>query len=193
MVRSIERADWSEVIVYFLIAAAAVAGIAAWTDGRTGHIPNWLTFGALALGIGAHVVFGFIFDGGWTGALTEGAYSLVGALACALVPALFYWKGGIGGGDVKLFAALGALCHPMAGLEVETYAFVAAAIIAPAKLAYQGVLWKTLGRSLSIIINPLRRPENRREIPPEVLTWFRLGPAIFVGAMTTILLHWNLP
>ena len=75
----------------------------------------------------------------------------------------------------------------------QTYAFIAAALIAPAKLAYKGVLLQTLGRSLALVVNPLRKPENRREISPELMTWFRLGPAIFVGAAVTVLLHWDLP
>jgi prepilin peptidase CpaA len=80
----------------------------------------------------------------------------------------------------------------MAGLEVETYSFVAAALIAPAKLAFKGVLLKTLGRSLALVVNPFRKKEKRREIPPEVMTWFRLGPAIFLGAAATALVHWDL-
>ena len=117
--------------------------------------------------------------------------SAVGALLCILVPAFMYWRGAIGGGDLKLFAAIGALCHPMDGLEMETYAFIAAALIAPAKLAYNGQLFQTLGRSLALVTNPFRKAENRKEIPPEMMTWFRLGPAIFVGAAATVLLHWG--
>jgi prepilin peptidase CpaA len=117
--------------------------------------------------------------------------SALGALLCILVPAFMYWRGAIGGGDLKLFAAIGALCHPMDGLEMETYAFIAAALIAPAKLAYSGQLFQTLGRSLALVTNPFRKAENRKEIPPEMMTWFRLGPAIFVGAAATVLLHWG--
>jgi prepilin peptidase CpaA len=102
-----------------------------------------------------------------------------------------YWKGAIGGGDLKLFAALGALCHPLIGLELEMYAFVAAALIAPAQLAYHGLLLRTLLRSLSLLTNPFRKPENRVDIPAEMMTWFRLGPAILVGAGATLLSHWG--
>jgi len=173
---------------FFLIAAVAVAAMAAWTDSRTGHIPNGLTLGTLGVAIVAHISWGAA-AGGWREGLVEGGHSLGGALLCVVVPAFMYARGAIGGGDVKLFAALGALCLPMAGLEVETYAFVAAAILAPAKLAYQGVLWKTLGRSLALVTNPFRRAAKRTEIPPEVMTWFRLGPAILLGASAAALLH----
>jgi hypothetical protein len=79
----------------------------------------------------------------------------------------------------------------MIGLEVETYAFVAAALIAPARLAYRGQLLQTLRRSLLLVVNPLRRADKREPIPEEMMTWFRLGPAIFLGAATTALLHWD--
>jgi prepilin peptidase CpaA len=180
-------------MLYFLIAAAAVAAVAAWTDARTGHIPNWLTFGALVAAVPAHLIVRRATGGTWDDAIWDGIHSLGGALLCGLVPALMYWKGAIGGGDVKLFAALGALCQPMAGLEVETYAFVAAALIAPAKLAYQGALFKTLGRSLALVTNPFRKPEKRLPLPDEMKTWFRLGPAVFLGAAVTLFAHWNAP
>jgi prepilin peptidase CpaA len=178
-------------MLYFLIAAAGVAGVAALTDARTGHIPNWLTLGALVTGLVAHFFAGLAFTHSWRGAFSGLGASATGALLCALVPLFMYWKGAIGGGDIKLFAAIGALCHPMDGLEMETYAFVAAALIAPAKLAYKGLLFQTLGRSLTLLTNPFRKAEKRTEIPPEMMTWFRLGPAIFVGAATTVLLHWG--
>ncbi len=177
-------------MIYFAIACVVVAGIAAWTDSRTGLIPNWLTFGAMSLGFVSHVFFGWRMGNGWLGAISEGGYSIGGLLLCAAVPALMYFKGAIGGGDVKLFAALGALLQPMGGLEVETYSFIAAALIAPAKLAYSGALMTTIGRSFSLLANPFRKPEKRRELPAEMMTWFRLGPAIFVGATATVLVHW---
>ncbi len=177
-------------MVYFLIAAAVVAGAAAWTDSRSGHIPNWLTLGTLGVAVVGHVVMGGLFDGGWRGALWGGAFSLGGAALCVAVPAFMYWRGAIGGGDVKLFAAIGALCLPMVGLEVEMYAFAAAALIAPAKLAYHGLLFRTLGSSFALLLNPFRKQESRRDVPPELRTWFRLGPAIFLAAAATVVLHW---
>ena len=180
-------------MVVFLCVALLVASIAAWTDARTGHIPNWLTFGALVVGLAAHLLAGVRSGGGWSGALFGVGYAAGGALLCSVVPLFMYWRGAIGGGDLKLFAALGALCLPMAGLEVETYAFIAAALIAPAKLAYDGVLLQTLGRSVALVANPFRKAENRQALPPELMTWFRLGPAILVGTAITLLLHWDLP
>ena len=178
-------------LAQFLTAAVLVTAVAAWTDGKSGRIPNWLTFGALLVGLGWHFFAGIAFSHSLRGGLQALGGSLLGAVLCAAVPALMYWKGAIGGGDLKLFAALGALCHPLIGLELEMYAFVAAALIAPAQLAYHGLLLRTLLRSLSLLTNPFRKPENRVEIPAEMMTWFRLGPAILVGAGATLLSHWG--
>jgi prepilin peptidase CpaA len=178
-------------MMYFLLAAAVAALVAALTDLRSGRIPNWLTFGVLGLGLVAHAVVSWKLGGGWRGTLTGLAGSAGGVVLCAAVPAFFYWKGAMGGGDVKLLAAIGALCRPLGGLEVETYAFVAAALIAPAKLAYDGLLFRTLGRSLTLLVNPLRKPENRKAVPDEIKTWFRMGPAIFLGAAVAVVMHWG--
>ena len=172
----------------FLLGAAVLAALAAWTDFRTGHIPNAIPAGGLLLAIGGHFAEG-VARGGFAFGAKQAGFSLGGALLAALVPALMYLRGGIGGGDVKLFAALGAMLHPLAGLEAETYAFAAAALIVPAKLAYEGKLFSTLGNTLNLVLNPLRKKENRRELPAEMATWFRLGPAIFLGVLATLLVH----
>jgi prepilin peptidase CpaA len=173
----------------FLIAAAAVSGVAALTDAVTGRIPNWLTWGALAGALLWHFAYGWHFAQVAQAGLFELAKAFGGMLLCAAAPVFLYWKRAIGGGDVKLFAAIGALCLPLAGLEMMTYAFIAATIMAGAKLAYQGVLLQTFGRSFTLVANPFRKAENRKELPAEMMTWFRMGPAIFAGALVTVVLH----
>ncbi len=83
--------------------------------------------------------------------------------------------------------------QPMLGLEVEVYAFVAAAILAPAKLAYDGTLLRTLGRAATLAVNPLRPRDKRTEVPRELMTWFRMGPAVFLGAAASLYFRWGLP
>src|SRR5258705_10497718 len=115
--------------------------------------------------------------------------ALTGAVLCSIAPALMFWKGAMGGGDLKLFAALGALCQPMIGIELEMYAFVVAALVAPARLAYEGRLFQVLKNTASLLLNPLRSRAARREVPPEMMTWCRLGPAVFVGAVAALVAH----
>jgi prepilin peptidase CpaA len=79
----------------------------------------------------------------------------------------------------------------MVGIEAEYYAFAAAALLAPARLAWEGKLFKTLGNSLALAINPLLPKDKRREISKESMTWFRFGPAIAVGTLIATILNWR--
>jgi prepilin peptidase CpaA len=175
-------------MLYFYLGALALAACAAWTDFRTGHIPNQLTLPGLVIAVVAHAVYGGSTQG-MEGALREGGLALGGALVCGLAPLFMHLRGGMGGGDVKLFASLGAMLHPLAALEAETYAFVAAAVLALASLARSGRLLHTLGNTLALVANPLRKKHAKREVPSEMQVWFRLGPAIFMGTATTFVIH----
>jgi len=175
-------------VLWFVLAAIALAAIAAVIDYRTGTIPNWLTVGGLAVGLLGHGAYGWIAVNFKAGAY-ESALSLGGALFCSLAPALLFWKGAMGGGDLKLYAAIGALCHPLLGIEIQMYSLVVAAVAAQARLAYEGRLFRVLGGSLALLINPFRREEKRKAPPPEAMVWFRIGPAIFVGAVLSLCIH----
>ncbi|MGH7280124.1 MAG: prepilin peptidase, partial [Polyangiaceae bacterium] len=137
----------------FLVVGVVVAGVAAWTDWRTGNIPNWLTLGTLALAPLGHVVVSLAHHARFQEALANGGWSIVGALVCSAMPLLMYQRSAIGGGDVKLFAAIGALLRSMVGVEAELYCFMAAALIAPAHLAYEGKLFLTLKNSALLLVN----------------------------------------
>jgi prepilin peptidase CpaA len=178
-------------MIWFLVAAVLVTAVAAWTDWRTGKIPNWLTLGALGCAPVAWIVFDLSTGVSRKDAITDGCYSILGAFLCALVPLLLYNKNAIGGGDVKLFVALGALCRPLIGVEAEVYGFFAAALIAPVGLAYEGKLFRTLKNALYLSVNPLLSKSRRHEVQPEVMSWFRMGPAVLLGMAFTAYLHWR--
>jgi prepilin peptidase CpaA len=165
-----------------------VSAIAAAWDMKTGRIPNWLTLGGVAAGVTGHLAQGVIAMS-WQAALYGALLSIAGAVFCSIAPLVLYAKGGMGGGDLKLFAAIGALCHPLLGIECQIYALAVAAVAAPARLAYEGRLFAVLGGSLALLLNPLLPRERRRVVPPEMMTWFRLGPAIFAGTLLTLVAH----
>lgn len=169
----------------FDFAAVLLTAIAAAYDFRTGHIPNWLTFGSLLAALVAQALLGAL-QGGWAGLVGGIAAAVFGVIVCAAVPAIVFFRGGMGGGDVKLFAALGALCAARDGLLAESYSFVIALLWAPACLAYQGRLLRTIANTAVLVTNVFRRPDARRAAPPEVLTWFRLAPAIFLGTVVML-------
>jgi prepilin peptidase CpaA len=178
-------------MIYFLVAAAVISAIAAASDLRSGEIPNWLTLGTLLVAPLAHIVVALAAHMSGHNALLEGGSSLLGAIACSVVPAVLYRQEAIGGGDVKLLAGMGALLQPRLGLEAEMYSFFAAGLVAPAFLAYEGKLFRTLKNTILLAVNPLLPKAKRRPVEPALLTWFRLGPAIFLGMVVTAYLHWR--
>ncbi len=176
----------------FLIAAVLVAGVSAVLDWRTGLIPNWITLPALLGGPLAHVIYGLRVQGlAANDALQEGGVSLGGAILCSFAPLILYRQNAIGGGDIKLLAALGAIGQVTIGIEMELYAFLAAAIIAPARLAYDGKLLKTLKNTGLLFRNTVMPKDKRTPIDAEAMSWFRFGPAIFVGTVVSAVLRWN--
>jgi prepilin peptidase CpaA len=162
------------------VLAVAVAAVAAVTDHRTGHIPNWLTLPALFAGL---------FLGGMIGAAEGLLRSFFGALLCGAVPWLLWRRGALGGGDVKLLAALGALLGVFAGLEAELYGFLAGAVLSMGKLAWEGKLLGTLRNAGRTTLNVLLPSRHRKELRPELMTEYRMGGAIFIGTAFAV---WNL-
>jgi prepilin peptidase CpaA len=155
----------------FIPSALAVAAtaLAAGTDARTGRIPNPLTVPLLAGALLLH-----FFSGGAGGLLA----SIVGAAVCAATPLVLFSRGGMGGGDVKLFAALGALVGATPGLEIQIVAFVVTGAVAVVGLVRQ--------RRLSYVLKAsLRRAGLIRgvvESPAEDDPGVRMGVPIFVAA-----------
>ena len=175
----------------FLIAAIIVAAIAAFWDFKKGVIPNWVTLPPLLIAPVAHFVHAMATGATREAALIEGGSSLFGALFAALVPFVLYRQSAIGGGDLKAFAALGAICKISVGIELEMYAFILATLIAPARLAYQGKLLQTLKNAGTIGLNFFRQKEKKQPVDAEALSWFRLGPLMFVGTLLAAFLHWD--
>jgi prepilin peptidase CpaA len=102
--------------VFWLVAIVLV--VAAIIDGRSLKVPNWLTFPFAGLG----VLYSF-----WPGGLSP-AYSLAGlALGLALLLPL-YAVGGMGAGDVKLLAGVGAWVGP----AITLWSFVATVLVGAA-------------------------------------------------------------
>ncbi len=95
-----------------LIVPLVLACWMAWGDVRTRRIPNYLTLGTALAGLGYQ--FG---AHGWHG-LGQGVLGL--ALGFALL-ICFYLKGGMGAGDVKALAALGAWLGPVSTLYLFIY------------------------------------------------------------------------
>lgn len=163
------------VILHGIVLVIAV--IAAATDVTRGIIPNWLT---LPIIVGAPIVHGVI-DG--AGGLLR---SVMGLLVCALVPLLIWYGKGMAAGDVKVFAAIGAVSGLEVGLGAQFMSLIVAAAYAVGQLAWNGRLLRSLGNSVFIAVNPVLPRRHRRKVPREMLHRIRLGAPILLGSLIAL-------
>ena len=129
------------------LAFALLAGVlvgAAVMDARTGRVPNALTIGGTLAGLALWAA------GGWLWRTDVDGMDAVWGMLAALVPfALIYFLGGLGGGDVKLMAAVGALtANWQCVVATALYAFVAAAIMAVVVMISKRLVLRTVLRVL---------------------------------------------
>ncbi len=171
-----------------LFTAIAITGIASVFDWRTGEMPDWLALGGIIAGLLGNFALGYR-----TGGFSEGGaalgWSFLGLLACGVVPLLLWRAGGMGGGDLKLLLAVGALLRPSIGIEAELYSFVAVTLYAPARLVYEGKLLRSLGNALSLLTDPFRPEEKRKKVDPELLSTVRFGPCVFLGTVVAAIVN----
>jgi prepilin peptidase CpaA len=117
------------------LVALVVAFGACITDVRSRRIPNVLTFGAAAAAIVFHAI---------TGQLAGLLQSVEGWLVGAAIFFVPFALGGLGAGDVKLLAALGAWVGPLDALWIGLYTGVAGGIIALIVAAFSGYLGQAI-------------------------------------------------
>jgi prepilin peptidase CpaA len=151
-----------------LVAPFLLALCMALSDVRTRRIPNYLTFGGALTGLGFQLGFS-----GWPG-LLDGFLGLLLGFSFLF---LFYLRGGMGAGDVKALAALGAWL----GSRLTFYLFIYMAISGVGLLIiylwWQGLLWLKIrhflksfkGRLLNwILLRPYKassKPSDNRPTP----------------------------
>src|SRR5205823_9278005 len=114
--------------------AVAVALAASIFDLHSRRIPNVLTFGA---------AFAALIVSGATGGPSAVGASAAGWMVAAAVWLPFYLLGGMGAGDVKLIAAIGAWLGPAAVIHVALYTAMAGGVLALTIACVQGCLRQT--------------------------------------------------
>jgi len=161
--------------------ALCVTFVSAVTDTRSGRIPNWLTLPLIPIALLTHS-----YATGWSG-LTQ---SLLGLVACALVPLLLFSRAAMGGGDVKLLAALGSVLGPSLGIEVQLGAFLVMTFFVMAKMCWNGQLWLLFKNAWVAGCNLVLPARFRRELDPATLTEVRMGVSIFTAtALSMFVAH----
>lgn len=144
------------------VSLSLVLGLAATVEDLwRRRISNWIPATALVGGVAVNWA-----EQGWWG----GLMALAGAGGGFCVFLVFYFLGGMGGGDVKLMAGFGAILGPSLVLWAALWTAAAGGLFALTALAFYRVRrwW-------------LKRPPDRREdsIP--------YAPAIAVGAWLALL------
>ena len=121
------------------VTVTLVAIVACAFDLRTRRIPNALTFGAALAALVFHRL-----TGGTDGAMLAASGWLVGL--CLFFP--FFALRGMGGGDVKLLAALGAWIGPQEVVWLAVYTGIAGGVMGVWTAASSGYL-KTALRNVA--------------------------------------------
>lgn len=158
-----------------------VALICAATDLAKKKVYNQITYPAIVLGFALQLyLYGL-----------AGFLSALAGFAIGFFPAfLLLVLGGMGGGDVKLMGAIGAIAGGVAATEALLLGVLFGAIIGFGQLAWHGVLFRSLARQAKMIVGlvvPSLRPKG--PIPPELKHELRFGVALAMGALVTL---WDL-
>jgi prepilin peptidase CpaA len=146
-------------------------GWAVVTDLKSRRISNRLTYPAAALGLAIHTA-----TGGW-GGLATSALGLLLGLGLLLLP---FYLGAMGGGDVKLLAAIGALQGPQFVLMTAVYAGLAGGVLALGYLIRQRGLAAAVRYSAGGWVGGVRPDAPKAGAIP-------YGPAIAAGALIVLL------
>lgn len=165
---------------YCVVALVAVACI---PDLRVRRIPNALTLGAALAGVVFHAG-----TSGWSGAGLSAGGWLVGV--ALFFP--FFWLRGMGAGDLKLLAAVGAWLGPFEVFWVALLTSVAGGVLGLAVALVRGYLPNAL-RNLRLLLTTWMVMGVRPV--PELTLADHHGPrlpyaiAIAVGTMVTVWLE----
>ncbi|MHC4993543.1 MAG: A24 family peptidase [Planctomycetota bacterium] len=132
------------VAMVMLGVLVVVAGVLDW---RTHKVHNAWVAPMTLLGLVFWIVAGAIESGGWGGAV-DGLTRSVAAWLAGLIPFyLIYAMGGLGGGDVKLMGAVGAVSGSwQCVLATAMYSLVIAALLALALMIRHGLVRRTARR-----------------------------------------------
>ncbi|HKE87461.1 MAG TPA: A24 family peptidase [Vicinamibacterales bacterium] len=162
-----------------LSMVCAATGLAAVIDLRTRRIPNVLTGSLAVVGIGvAAVKLGPVGIGGAViGFFLGFAFMLPG-----------YIFGATGAGDVKLFAAAGALLGPAATVRAFIYTAIAGGVLALVVAVRRRRLHRTLTGMAGLISNTSGAVAAIES--PEADNRFAYAPAIAIGVAMVALSWW---
>lgn len=162
------------------VALVLTVSIAAITDFREHRIYNKLLGPAFVIAIVLQIYFK-----GWIG-LKE---SLFGAVIGFLILLIPYFLGGIGAGDVKLLAVIGAFGGVHFVITSFLYGAIVGGIISIGLLVRRGDLRATLYRILLFYQLPIKIDKQNKQVYEAQKEKFPYGIAITSGTIIAMLLR----
>ena len=151
-----------------------VLAVATFTDLRSRRIPNWLVLPFMLAGLVAST-----WLGGWHGL----GHSFAGLGLGILIYGFLFWVGGMGAGDVKLAAAIGAWIGP-------DQLFIALIVTAMAG-GIMILLWAVWALGIKRLMN--RSKNSDEEQRPALSAFLRrkmpYAPAIAIGTLISFFSH----
>jgi prepilin peptidase CpaA len=163
--------------VIWLVSVVLV--VAAVIDGRQLRVPNWLTF---------HFVIGGLVFAAWYGGRAMFFSSLAGTGVGLISLLPLYAIGGMGAGDVKLMAGVGAWLGPV----LTFWAFVSTAlvggvlgvamIVASGNVIHHWVMLQTIVHEILTIRNPVELAERAGERKKNMML-LPYGISIAIGSI----------
>jgi prepilin peptidase CpaA len=174
-----ETVGWMSSRGHLLIPLALTLWI-AWGDLRTRRIPNYLTLGTAVAGLA------YNFMGQGLEGLVNGILGMLLGFAFLILP---YLWGGMGAGDVKALAALGAWLGPKLTIWLFCYMGIAGGVMALGYLLWKGLLWEKIKAGWAFCLNLiLCRPDGapRAPDPAQFTQGIPYGVAIAVGMMILV-------
>jgi prepilin peptidase CpaA len=167
--------EWVSVIVLAVVLIAAAV-----SDLRQGKVFNWLTYPAMVVGLGLGALEGAAAGQGAWGGLADHVLGFGFGFGVLF---LAYLLGGMGGGDVKLMAAVGAFLGWPRVLHAVFYSFLVAAAVGLAVMIWRGETRTVLRRLwMAVRILPLPTAKMEEAVP----TSTRLVPFGFAVCVGTL-------
>ena len=163
---------------YFLVGAVLVALVGAVIDVRSARIPNRLTYTALLAALPLRTALL-----GLSG-LKSGA---IGMLVAGGLFSLLYMLGAMGGGDMKLMAAVGAWVGSKQVMTLILAAALAGGVLAIGRIIFRNMVGQTLRNTMRLIYYRLTsglQPHPELNVQSSGSQRVPYGVAIAVGALS---------
>lgn len=156
------------------VCALLLLGVCAYWDLRYRKIPNWATLPGVILGLVMNCLLH-----GWAGIRTSGTGLLVG-FGALLVLFVLSW---MGGGDVKLMAAIGALKGYPFVVSALWYSLIAGVLLGVVMLIWNRKTLRTFKNLCLVIASRLSPLVPKQDIKREETQKIPFGLAIVLGTL----------